>query len=95
MATLARRPEQVVAAVVPATATRRSNPSPVSDPLRRPARRRTAHIRDALRADDALRDRYQALKRRLAKEFRNDREAYTDAKADFIDNTVACRRPRG
>jgi hypothetical protein len=45
-----------------------------------------------LRADDALRDRYEALKRRLAKEFRDDREAYTNAKADFIDNTVACRR---
>jgi GrpB-like predicted nucleotidyltransferase (UPF0157 family) len=51
-------------------------------------------FRDALRADDALRDRYQALKRRLAKEFRDDREAYTNAKADFIDNTVACGRTR-
>ena len=49
-------------------------------------------FRDALRADNALRDRYEVLKRRLAKEFCDDREAYTNAKADFIDNTVACRR---
>ena len=43
-------------------------------------------FRDALRANDALRDRYEALKRSLAKAFRDDREAYTKAKADFIDN---------
>lgn len=42
-------------------------------------------FRDALRADDALRDRYEALKRKLAKAFRDDREAYTRTKADFID----------
>jgi len=33
---------------------------------------------------------YGALKRRLAKEFEHDREAYTDAKAEFISATVQC-----
>jgi GrpB-like predicted nucleotidyltransferase (UPF0157 family) len=43
-------------------------------------------FRDVLRANEALRDRYEALKRNLAKAFRDDREAYTKAKTRFIDN---------
>lgn len=50
-------------------------------------------FRDALRSDPALRTEYQELKLALAARFRNDREAYTDAKAPFIrrvlERTVA------
>ena len=45
-------------------------------------------FRDALRANRGLRDQYGALKRRLANVFRDDREAYTRAKAHFIDRTL-------
>jgi hypothetical protein len=37
-------------------------------------------FRNVLCANDALRDRYEALKRNLAKAFRDDREAYGKAK---------------
>ena len=50
-------------------------------------------FRDALRADPALAQRYAALKIRLAAEHRADREAYTDAKADFVRDVVR-RLPR-
>ena len=40
-------------------------------------------FRDALRADDALRDAYGALKLRLAAEH-HEMESYTEAKSDFI-----------
>ncbi|WP_192725941.1 GrpB family protein [Mycobacterium sp. OAS707] len=45
-------------------------------------------FRDALRADGSLRDRYEALKRNLANEFRDDREAYTNAKAGFVADVL-------
>jgi len=41
-------------------------------------------FRDRLRADPALAAAYAALKHDLAGCFREDREAYTDAKAEFI-----------
>jgi GrpB-like predicted nucleotidyltransferase (UPF0157 family) len=41
-------------------------------------------FRDYLRAHRDMVREYGALKRRLAAEFRHDREAYTDAKTDFI-----------
>jgi GrpB-like predicted nucleotidyltransferase (UPF0157 family) len=41
-------------------------------------------FRDRLRADPSLAVEYETLKRALAKRHRNDREAYTDAKAAFI-----------
>jgi GrpB-like predicted nucleotidyltransferase (UPF0157 family)/RimJ/RimL family protein N-acetyltransferase len=41
-------------------------------------------FRDRLRADGALARDYAALKRRLAELHRTDREAYTDAKSEFI-----------
>lgn len=50
----------------------------------------SARFRDELAFRDYLRDHpdvaqeYGALKRRLAAKFEHDREAYTDAKADFI-----------
>jgi GrpB-like predicted nucleotidyltransferase (UPF0157 family) len=49
-------------------------------------------FRDVLRADDSLRDRYEALKRHLAKAFRDDRDAYTTAKARFVEDAL---RPLG
>ena len=41
-------------------------------------------FRDALRADPRLVQRYAALKKGLASQYVNDREAYTAGKADFI-----------
>jgi GrpB-like predicted nucleotidyltransferase (UPF0157 family) len=41
-------------------------------------------FRDRLRADSGTADRYAALKRELATRFGDDREAYTEAKGDFI-----------
>ena len=67
-------------------------------------RRRTHHLhvvpadssrfRDELAFRDYLRNHgdvareYGGLKRRLAKQFEHDREAYTAAKAEFVDATV-------
>lgn len=44
-------------------------------------------FRDALRTRPAVAQTYARLKRRLASEHRNDREAYTAAKGDFIAET--------
>ena len=41
-------------------------------------------FRDRLRAEPELAADYAALKHGLAERFEHDREAYTDAKADFI-----------
>jgi GrpB-like predicted nucleotidyltransferase (UPF0157 family) len=41
-------------------------------------------FRDALRTDPALSQRYGELKRQLARQHPDDREAYTEAKAPFI-----------
>jgi len=46
-------------------------------------------FRDALRRDDELARRYGDLKRRLAAEHAEDREAYTDAKGEFVRDTLA------
>ncbi len=51
--------------------------------------RRHVLFRDVLRADPALARDYAALKERLADEFRHRREAYTEAKSDFINRAVA------
>lgn len=68
-----------------------------------PAPRRTHHLhihanaeevnrhllfRDRLRADPAVLAEYQALKWALAERYRHDREAYTEAKASFIDALI-------
>ncbi len=45
---------------------------------------RHLYFRDKLRADNKLRDDYAELKYQLAKQFRDDREAYTNAKTNFI-----------
>lgn len=41
-------------------------------------------FRDTLRSHPETRERYAILKRRLAREFRHDREAYTESKSPFI-----------
>jgi len=48
-------------------------------------------FRDALRGDPALRLEYAALKERLAEQYRTDRDAYSDAKSDFIRSVVEAR----
>ena len=68
-----------------------------------PAPRRTHHLhihedeaevsrhllfRDHLRANSDARDAYLALKRALASQFRDDREAYSRSKTAFIDALV-------
>jgi GrpB-like predicted nucleotidyltransferase (UPF0157 family) len=45
-------------------------------------------FRDALRADSELRNRYEHLKRHLSSVHREDREAYTEAKAPFIHQVL-------
>ena len=46
-------------------------------------------FRDRLRAEPELAAAYAALKRDLAARHRDDREAYTDAKADFVTRASA------
>lgn len=41
-------------------------------------------FRDALRRDGLLAQEYEDLKRRLAKQYEHDREAYTNGKAEFV-----------
>ncbi len=45
---------------------------------------RRLHFRDRLRADPVLAGEYVALKRALAERYQNDREAYTEAKGEFV-----------
>jgi GrpB-like predicted nucleotidyltransferase (UPF0157 family) len=59
-------------------------------------------FRDALRNDPALRQAYAALKDWLAAQHRLDRDAYTDAKSDFVRSVLraagaapSSRRPLG
>jgi GrpB-like predicted nucleotidyltransferase (UPF0157 family) len=49
-------------------------------------------FRDRLRANPRLANEYAELKRRLALEFRDDRESYTDAKGPFIREVLAGER---
>lgn len=46
--------------------------------------REHVRFRDALRAHPALASSYSALKRELAEKHTTDREAYTEAKAEFV-----------
>jgi GrpB-like predicted nucleotidyltransferase (UPF0157 family) len=50
-------------------------------------------FRDQLRADPAAAAEYAALKRQLAAQFRDDREAYTRAKTEFVRALIS-RAPR-
>ena len=49
-------------------------------------------FRDILRADPGIAERYWRLKGLLATRFRNDRQAYADAKTEFIGNALKSRR---
>jgi GrpB-like predicted nucleotidyltransferase (UPF0157 family) len=67
-----------------------------------PAAHAELAFRDALRGDPALRQAYVALKDRLAVQYQTDRDAYTDAKSDFIQTALRAigavdpqRRPLG
>lgn len=46
-------------------------------------------FRDALRSGPALAGEYATLKQRLAREHRNDREAYTRGKSAFVERVLA------
>jgi GrpB-like predicted nucleotidyltransferase (UPF0157 family) len=48
-------------------------------------------FRDRLRADAQLADAYAALKRRLSAQYEDDREAYSHAKAEFVDQALGQR----
>ena len=50
-------------------------------------------FRDALRRDPHLAHRYAALKTMLARKHQGDREAYTDAKADFVRTVLSGEHP--
>jgi GrpB-like predicted nucleotidyltransferase (UPF0157 family) len=52
---------------------------------------RRLRFRDRLRAERTLADEYVALKRALAVRYRDDREAYTEAKGEFIRREQASR----
>ncbi len=49
-------------------------------------------FRDYLRKNQKVADDYAKLKRRLAGEFKNDREKYTDSKSNFIKSTTLTAR---
>jgi GrpB-like predicted nucleotidyltransferase (UPF0157 family) len=49
---------------------------------------RAIAFRDYLRAHSDVAVEYEALKRRLAREYRHDREAYTEAKHPFISRVT-------
>lgn len=53
--------------------------------------RRRLRFRDALRADSALAARYEQHKKQLAAALKTDREAYTDAKSEFVREVLADR----
>jgi GrpB-like predicted nucleotidyltransferase (UPF0157 family) len=52
-------------------------------------------FRDRLRSDPSARQAYEALKRRLAVQHRDDREAYTEGKSAFIETVVSRTLTRG
>lgn len=51
-------------------------------------------FRDILRSDASVRNEYAALKYRLAEEYRDDREGYTDAKTNFIETALSAHKIR-
>jgi GrpB-like predicted nucleotidyltransferase (UPF0157 family) len=48
-------------------------------------------FRDRLRADPAAAAEYASLKRELAERFREDREAYTEAKGEFVARVLGAQ----
>jgi GrpB-like predicted nucleotidyltransferase (UPF0157 family) len=57
-------------------------------PYQSPLWRARLKFRDVLRSDAAVAAEYAALKTDLAKKFEFDREAYTEAKAPFIERVL-------
>jgi GrpB-like predicted nucleotidyltransferase (UPF0157 family) len=53
------------------------------------ALQRHVAFRDALRADPTLRAKYAALKRTLAAQHRDNRDAYSEAKSGFITDALS------
>jgi GrpB-like predicted nucleotidyltransferase (UPF0157 family) len=53
-----------------------------------PELRKVLLFRDALRNDATLRQSYIALKEQLAEQYHQDRNAYTDAKSDFVRSVL-------
>jgi len=53
-----------------------------------PELRRHLAFRDALRADRAIRDAYSELKKSVALQYSHDRNAYTEAKSEFIKTII-------
>ena len=53
-----------------------------------PELRKVLLFRDALRNDATLRQQYVALKERLAEQYHQDRNAYTDAKSEFVGSVL-------
>lgn len=51
-------------------------------------------FRDYLRTHPEIAQEYYELKKRLANEYRSDREGYTDAKTSFIQSVVSTARKR-
>jgi GrpB-like predicted nucleotidyltransferase (UPF0157 family) len=51
-------------------------------------------FRDILRSHPSVRDKYATLKYQLAEAYRDDREAYTDAKSDFIETALSMDKIR-
>ena len=49
-------------------------------------------FRDVLRGDPVIAERYWRLKGLLATRFRNDRQAYADAKTEFVQNALKLRK---
>jgi GrpB-like predicted nucleotidyltransferase (UPF0157 family) len=58
-------------------------------PLESPLWKARLDFRDRLRSDATVRAEYAALKLELARRFEHDREAYTEAKAPFIERILA------
>jgi GrpB-like predicted nucleotidyltransferase (UPF0157 family) len=56
---------------------------------------RYLRFRDALRADQSIRDAYADLKRALAGQFPCDREAYIAGKSDFVEGVLRAEALRG
>jgi len=46
-------------------------------------------FRDRLRQNPSLVNEYAQLKTELAEKFKNDREGYTEAKTEFINNVIS------
>lgn len=62
-------------------------------PAGSPRAREELAFRDLLREDPGTAAQYAALKRALAEKFEHDREAYTDAKAEFIHAAIGAAPP--